>query len=139
MKGQTMKPHFQFASSYMNTIEYECRDSSGLYRLKLRVGVSDYERSIYNGTPQDYERECTVVTGYLTALDGRRVSLTTVAAFNVWMAEKSNHANARFDAEPDRYGIIPADDPIRKPLQAKGAACWLNGWKFADLSSVITA
>lgn len=134
-----MKPHFQFASSYMNTVEYECSDSTGCYRLKLRVGVSDYERSIYNGTPDDYERECAAVTGYLTAIGGRRVPLATVAAFNEWMAERSRYANARFDAEPERYGVIPADDPIRKPLQAKGSAYWLDGWQFADLCGALAA
>lgn len=139
MKGQTMKPHFQFASSYMNTVEYECSDSTGCYRLKLRVGVSDYERSIYNGTREDYERECAAVTGYLTAIGGRRVPLATVAAFNDWQKKKNRLSNSRFDADPERYGFISADDPIRQPTLAKGAAHWDDGWKFTYLCCVIAA
>lgn len=134
-----MKPHFQFASSYMNTVEFDCRDSTGSYRLKLRVGVSDYERSIYNGTPEDYARECKAVTGYLTAITGRKVPLATVAAFNEWQLEKSRAANARFDAEPERYGFIPSDDPIRQPLQAKGSAYWQDGWQLINLCRAIAA
>ncbi len=134
-----MKPHFAFASSFMNVVEFDCADSTGSYRLSLRMGVSDYERSIYNGTAEQYERECAAVTGYLRGVGGQRVPLATVAAFNDWQAEKSRYANARFDAEPERYGIIPADDPIRKPIQAKGAAYWDDGWRFTDLCSAIAA
>lgn len=139
MKGHQMKYQFRFASSYMNEIEYDCFDASGDYRVILRAGTSDYERSIFNGTPQEYERQCAAVVGYLRGRHGRRLSLAAVAAFNDWQKDKTRLALARFDAEPERYGIIAADDPIRQPLLAKGAAYWEDGWKFTDLCCVMAA
>lgn len=134
-----MKPHFAFASSFMNVIEYECRDDTGSYRLTFRVGVSDYERSIYNGTPEQYDTHCAALVGWLTACWPIRIPPATVDAFNAWQREKTAACFAKMDAEPERYGFITPDDPGRNPLQAKGAAHWEGGWHFEPAGWLVAA
>lgn len=134
-----MKHQFSFVSLYLNVIEYDCRDETGCYRLQFRVGVSDYEKSIYNGTAEQYAADCAAVVGWLTASWPRIISPETVAAFNIWQQEKTAASLAKMDAAPEKYGLISADDPIRNPLQAKGAAHWDGKWRFEALSLSVAA
>lgn len=123
----------------MGVIEYDCRDQTGSYKLRFRVSVSDYERSIYNGGPDEYAAECGAVVGWLTACWPIRIPPATVEAFNAWQRKKTAAAFAKMDAEPERYGFIAPDDPSRSPLQAKGAAYWDEGWRYEPAGWMIAA
>lgn len=128
-----MSPRFFFKCSYLNSAFYGVIDSTGSYEMELRCGVSDYERSIYNGPPDEYERHCAARVGYASRQAGT-IPLETVAAFNAWQAEKTRESIERFER---LYGPIAPDDDLRRPLQAKGAARWAaDGWQLQPIDQV---
>lgn len=133
-----MKPQFYWRSSFMNVVTYDCTDSTGCYQISLRLGISAYERSIYNGTPEQYDADCGAIVGWLTA-PARPIPPETVLAFNEWQAEKFRDAMERMEAQPERYGVIAPDDPIGTPIKAKGAAYWADGWRFEPAGWLIAA
>ncbi len=120
---------FAFKSSYMNCVWFTVSDSTGHYEAELRLGLSDYEAGIYNG---NYQADCAPMVGFMRATL-RQIPIETVRAFNAWQKEKTESALAKMDAAPERYGIIPPDDSMRIPMQAKGAALYIGGaerWQF---------
>jgi hypothetical protein len=105
---------------------YDVIDQTGKYEMQIRWETSDYERSIWNPAG-DYERDAVRLVGWAVA-GGRRIPTDTLLAWNVARRAQSAEANAWFDADPDRYGVIRADDPIRSPtLIVKGCAYWADG------------
>jgi len=127
-------PRFSFACSYLNCVWYKVTDETGTYEAEIRLSLCDYERNIYNG---DYDSECGPLIGFLRA-NCREIPFSTVLAFNDWQAAKVKAACSEMDSNPDRYGIIPANDPLRTPIQARGAAKYIGStpdrkdiWQFA--------
>lgn len=125
-----MQPKFRWKCSYMGTVEYEISDRTGVYRAEIRHSVGDYELSIANGetvrrdmkaaigilhrchfTDSEFRASCDSGTGGPFYV----VPAETVAAFNAWRAAEHAEHIAKLEAEPHSYGVIAADDPIRKP------------------------
>lgn len=120
---------FAFKSSYMNCVWFTVSDSTGHYEAELRLALSDYEAGIYNG---NYQADCAPIVGFMRATL-RQIPIETVQAFNAWQREQTAAAIAKMETRPEVYGDIPADDPLRIPMQAKGAALYIGGaerWQF---------
>jgi hypothetical protein len=119
-------PRFSFRCSYMGQVWYDVIDQTGKYEMHIRWETSAYELSIWNPAG-DYERDAVRLVDWAVA-GGRRIPTETLLAWNAARRAQSAEANARFDADPGRYGVVPADDPLRSPsLIVKGCAYWADG------------
>jgi hypothetical protein len=119
-------PRFFFRCSYMGCCWYDVIDQTGKYEMRIRWETSDYERSIWNPAG-DYERDAVRMVGWAVA-GGRRIPAETLLTWNAARRAQSAEANAWFDANPDRYGVIPVGDSLRAPsLIVKGCAYWADG------------
>ena len=110
----------------MGQVWYDVIDQTGKYEMRIRWETSAYERSIWNPAG-DYERDAVRLVDWAVA-GGRRIPTETLRAWNAARHAESTEVNARFDSNPGRYGVVPADDPLRSPtLIVKGCAYWENG------------
>ncbi|MGY3482244.1 hypothetical protein ACVW1C_000127 [Bradyrhizobium sp. USDA 4011] len=121
------KPQFAWTCSYMGTVYYRVTDETGTYEASIRHSVSDYELSIANG--DDVRRAMRTGIGMLVRY-AEPLPAHIVAAFNVWRAAEHAAAMAKLDAAPERYGVIPPDDELRKPPMVARAASYdhATGW-----------
>jgi hypothetical protein len=127
-----MKHHFIWRCSYQGCVWFDFTDSTGRYEVRLRTRLEDYERERLNGP--DVIRDEESVIGYLIR-NGQPIPAETVHAFNAWRREEARKWNRKFDDNPDRYGTIAPDDPIRQPTWlAKGSAHWQmpDGWDWKN-------
>ncbi|UGY23788.1 hypothetical protein HU675_0038555 [Bradyrhizobium septentrionale] len=117
-------PTFRFKCAYMGCVEYEVCDESGHYLVEIRERSPDaYALSIANGDGVRSEWKSSVgilrrASGWSKGENGRysfEVAPDTVDAFNEWRMEEHLAAIAKIEAQPERYGVLTADDPIRRP------------------------
>lgn len=130
-----MEPRFRWTCSYMGCTWFEVSDGAGTYELELRRSAEPYELSIANG--DDCRRDMVAAIGILRSSHCNKtprlfeVPAATVAAFNTWRLAEHREHMARLDAQPERYGVIAADDPLRKPPLAARQGHYVigEGWK----------
>ena len=133
-----MQPRFKWTCSYQGTTWFYVTDETGAtYELALRRDAPDYELAGANG--DDCRRDILASVGLLRrsyTSTGRHGEVTreTLDAFNAWrLAEHLAHV-AQLDSQPERYGVIPADDPLRAPplVAWRGFYVIGEGWKRSD-------
>jgi hypothetical protein len=135
-----MQPRFAWRVSFADYIEFEVTDDSGTYRVEMRQRPpSAYWLKYANG--DDVRRDMHADLGLLRRCGCGdnparlfEVSAATVDAFNAWRLAEHHAHMARLDAEPDRYGFIPADDPLRAPplVAWRGFYVIGQGWQHSD-------
>jgi hypothetical protein len=116
---------FRWTCSYMNSASFDVIGDGQMYSIELRRGVCDYERSIFNGTEEEWQRDIVPLIGCIKRDSGSRdsgIKQEVVDAFNAWrMAEYLEH-RASIDAQPEKYGIVDWDNdpvfPAPKPVRA---------------------
>lgn len=89
---------FEFQCSYMGRAEYRVRSGRDLLgTIVFRTGVSDYERSIYNGDPAELDAE----TGLAWWMHRHQEPMPAeiIDAFNAWRMAQFEAARARFGEE----------------------------------------
>lgn len=108
---------FRWVSSYMGAVDYEVIDETEVYRVTVREEAGVYLRSIYNGTPEEFERDVVGEVGLIHRHADVEVPIPggTVEAFNRWRFDSHQLSLDQMDAQPERFGVISADDPLRKP------------------------
>lgn len=129
-----MNPSFKWQCSFMGTVDFMVTDETGTYRASMRLSVpSGYELSIANG--DDVRRDMRASLGLLVH-GVEPISAETVAAFNTWRAAEHAAFMAKLDAQPERYGVILADDNLRKPPLVARAARYVtgHGWQPVETS-----
>lgn len=113
-----MRPSFAWTCSYMGCVTYRVHDETGIYEIEVRRDVSDYERGIYNGTPEEIERDLVGAIGLMRRSSNSSLPIppATVAAFNAWRAAEHARLIADIERRWAKYGdVLPADDPVRVP------------------------
>ncbi|KGT73712.1 hypothetical protein MA20_42965 [Bradyrhizobium japonicum] len=111
----------------MGTVYYRVTTATETFEASIRHSVSDYELSIANG--DDVRRAMRTGIGMLVrSIDPLPADI--VAAFNAWRAAEHMAQMAKLDAAPERYGIIAADDELRRPPMIARAASYdvATGW-----------
>lgn len=70
----------------MGFAEYEVAGDGAPYRVEVRRSADEYERSIYNGTEADWQREVVPSIGLLRRMYNASVPIpeAVIAAFNAW-------------------------------------------------------
>lgn len=129
-----MQIKFEWLSSFMGVVEYRIYDSTGTYRAEIRHSYSDYERSIANGA--DVIRDSESAIGILRRCHGvgpdysYEIPAETLAAFNEWRAAEHARHIAALESQPERYGIIAPNDPLRNPpmVAKRGRYIAGTGW-----------
>ena len=130
-----MKTRFKFKCGYLNRVWFDVYDETGAFEVEYRHRTCDYERKIYNG---DYDAEQGPLVGYLQPETyDRTVDLRLVEAWNEFQREERARFVALLEASPERYGELPANDPLRQPqFIAVGAANYKDGkWSLEQLAS----
>ena len=119
---------FRWLSSYMGGVEYEVRSGGECFRLEVRRSTDDYERRIINGGDAEWQNQIAQI-GMLRGCC-RIVPQDLVDGFNAWQIARHDAFMAKMDGDPDRYGVIPADDPLRRaPRPVYGGHYVANvGW-----------
>jgi hypothetical protein len=119
---------FAFKCSYLNSTYYTVTpEGQPSFEVEYRWRLSDYEASIYNGGPEKYRADCTPRIMALLSVTAP-VTLTLLAAFNMWVRREHEASLAQMRAMPERYG--PESD-WRDHISAP--ACALSGiWYDAD-------
>lgn len=123
-----MKPRFQWKCSFMGTVDYIVTDETGTYCATLRHSVGKYESSIANGN--GVRRDMQQAIGLLVRNSHEPIPAATIDAFNEWRLADHVAAFATIDADPERYGVIAADDPLRQPPMIAKAGRYIigQGW-----------
>ncbi len=122
------EPRFTWKCSYMGTVDYMVTDDTGTYFAELRHSVDSYELSLANGdgVRADWKSSIGILRrrNCIRRADGSysfEVPPETVDAFNAWCLQRYRESMAHLESQPERYGFIPPDDPIRKPpILARG-------------------
>jgi hypothetical protein len=117
-----MAYNFRWTCSYMNSAYYDVIGDGQTYEIELRRGVCAYERSIYNGTEAEWQRDIVPLIGAIKRVGGYRVPDAVVDAFNAWRAAEHLMERRKLDAHPEKYGVIDWDNdplfPTPKPVRA---------------------
>jgi hypothetical protein len=111
-------------------------EGSGEVEYVTPQHFTPYMRGIYNGTPEEFERDVAASLHVLrwSADPCRGVSRGLMAAFNAWRMAEHAEFVARILAHPERYGITSADDPLLAPPVALRAGKYVlnHGWQIAE-------
>jgi hypothetical protein len=126
------KFEFRWKCSFMGTIDYEVFGDGETYRIGVRRSASDYERSIFNGGDQEWQRDVVSAIDLVrrSSSPSQPLSPETVAAFNAWLLAEHEASIAKMKAKPERYGFLAEDDPLlRAPRPVIGARYEVgSGW-----------
>lgn len=111
----TLAPQFKWKCSYLGRVAWEATDETGRYEIETQASVSDYLLSICNG--DICRRDTLAMVGKIVRAHDvlQPIPAATVAAFNAWRLAEHTAQMAKLDAAPERYGVIPANDPLRQP------------------------
>lgn len=131
-----MQPSFAWTCSYMGCVTYRVHDATGIYEVEVRHEVSDYERSIYNGTAEEIERGLVGAIGLMRRSCNSSLPIppVTVTAFNAWRTAEHARVVADIERRWAKYGeVLLADDPVRvPPSPVRGAHYEIGrGWVCA--------
>jgi hypothetical protein len=116
-----MTIRFRFISSFLNSEHYEVLGDGAPYRIETRRpikdGLEDYQRSIFNGTEAEWQRDVIGASNlvYRATEPGKPLPQTVIDAFNSWRAAEHAQQVAAIRAHPAGYGDLEADDPILIP------------------------
>ena len=115
----------------MGFVEYVVTGDGPEYKIELRREAAAYERSIFNGTEDEWQRE---VVGSIGLLRRRYwpfdpIRPEVVAAFNAWRRAEHTRIHAEIRA---RGGAVPDDSPLATaPRDVRGAA-YVNGTGWVE-------
>jgi hypothetical protein len=129
---------FSNACSYMGSVEYEVNGHGEPFHVTHRIAPpSDYERSIYNGTPEEFERDIIgkmfKVSLYLSC------EKIPEEVFHGYVEHLTDHWNKWLDYCEQKKQKFKDDPEIRDIYERYGPACplvypayWDNGWHELD-------
>ena len=118
----TKSIRFDFISSYRGCWDYLVHGDGEPYRISERRRADSDERSIFNGSEAEWQRQVVAAVGLLYRADGRPISQGVVHAFNAWRAAEDAKDVAEILSKPERYGIHSREDPrLAPPIAARGA------------------
>lgn len=105
---------FAWTCSFMGVVEYEVLGDGPSYRVEERRVAGDYERSIFNGTQEEWERDHVATIGLLRRRYDIEKPLNpkVVVAFNDWRAREHAKFVHELRSQPDRYGVFRDDDQL---------------------------
>ena len=119
------KYRFRWTCSYMNSAWFDVIGDGQTYQIELRRGISDYERSIWNGTEEAWQRDIVPLIGCIKPDSGSRqdgIPQEVVDAFNAWRMFEHLDFRASIERHPEKYGVVDWDnDPsyaAPKPVRA---------------------
>lgn len=112
----------------MGFAEYEVAGDGAPYRVEVRRSADEYERSIYNGTEADWQREVIPSIGLLRRMYNASVPIpdAVISAFNAW--REAEHARVMSEIR-DRYGSVPDIELSQPPPPVRGGVYEVGtGW-----------
>lgn len=128
----TSQYRFAFRCSYRLYTSWQVYGDGQSYEVETtREGPAwlvDSCREVWNGSAADFDREVIGATNTLHKYASwEPISDDVVAAFNAWRAAEHARQIAELDANPARYGVIAADDPIRLAPPVLTGARYVGG------------
>lgn len=131
-----MTPYrFSWTCSYMGCAEYRVLGDGAPYLIEVRRSVSEYQRSIFNGTEDEWEREIIASIGGVRRYSDPCTALSpaVVEAFNHWRAAEHAERIAELRSDPERFGELdPSDPSLQPPPRAHGLVYIAGtGWSTA--------
>jgi len=118
-----MTYRFAFAWGYMGHTGTRVSGTGEPFEVAVRHTVSDYERRHMSGG-EDAFVQAVAEIGMLRREHNidREMPAELVAAFNAFRAAEHARSIVQIEADPRKYGVLDADDPIRvPPITAWGA------------------
>lgn len=107
----------------MNSAYFDVHGDGERYEIELRRGVCAYERSIFNGSETEWQRDILPLVGAIKRGGGYPIPQAVVDAFNEWRMAEHLVQRRQIDANPERYGVIDwGNDPMFKAPEAVRAA-----------------
>jgi hypothetical protein len=131
-----MNIRFRWMSAFLNIYHYEVLGDGAPYRIETRHPIAaaqnDYQRAIFNGTEEEWQRDVIAATNLLfraTEID-RPLSRAVVDAFNAWRAAEHQRAIGEIRENPAKYGEIEQNDPVLTPPPIVRGAHYVvgQGW-----------
>jgi len=134
------KYHFEYILSYQGEAEYKAIDLNDTnkqtreHRISHRTGLSDYLKTYYNGTAEEYERDIIGSLYYITYYDKNFMTPELVSEFKAYLQDEWNKQLIGLKARAEKYKNNPEIALIYEaygpatPL-VKGGACWEKGWQ----------
>ena len=133
---------FEFTSGYMGVTEYKVHGDGSPYRVNVRHSLHECERKIYNGDNSKWlaNEVPTLNSAYRDNNPCYCIPDAVIRGLDAWRTAKHNELMAKLDGDTYRYGVIKADDSIRRshpPLRGiqlrgdkPGIGCWrvTTGW-----------
>jgi hypothetical protein len=114
---------FELAVSYLGCTDYVVYGDGPAYRIEVRHEASDYERSIFNGTDSEWQRDCVAAIGQVHRRSESWIPLKPelIAAFNAWRLREHER-------------VIKENDPMfAAPPVVRGAHYQVGvGWVVAE-------
>lgn len=119
---------FQWTCAYMGVTEYEVAGDGPAYRVELRREAPDYERAVYSGSDEQWQREVVGAIGLLRRMyrSGDPIPQAVVVAFNAWRA--SEHERLIAEIQRDRAFRVGASLPEPPPAVQGGIYVPERGW-----------
>jgi hypothetical protein len=116
-----MSIRFTFISSYMGEVAYRVESPEGTFRIRHVVEASDYHRSIYNGTSEQFDRAVVSSVGCVIRNGLEIVPQRVIDAFNDYRESEHRKTLEWIETQPslrkslgDRIEeLIPS--PVRLP------------------------
>jgi hypothetical protein len=131
---------FRWVSSYLNIVDYDVYGDGSPYRIETRRAINrfnyDYQRSIFNGTEAEWQRDVIGAIDLLFRSHHTEQALpqTVVDAFNAWRAAEHAQQIAHIKAHPEKYGDLDENDPLfEAPPVVRGAQYVIStGWVVSE-------
>jgi hypothetical protein len=131
---------FRWICSFMGCVEYEVYgDGPKYYCVEVRHEAGDYERSIFNGSEEEWQRDVVAAIDVLRRKYdvARPIDPRVIDAFNAWRTTKHEVQLADILSKPEKYGDLPQNDPLRVPPRVVRGGHYEvgTGWIIQDVAA----
>jgi len=123
-------PAFRFKQrlSFAGQWEHDVWENGRHYRVIVGDSSHRHLRDLMSGlTDEEYLRDVVGRENLIGCLNQCAPSAALVEAFNAWRQELYTERLNRLCSQPERYGVIEQDDPVRKPYPVVHAARYEPG------------
>lgn len=133
---QINKPLSQFGSvhagaDYLGLQVVKFWFNHRFHQVVVGTGNCEKLRDVYNGSTEDFERDCVSRIGTASYEDQSAPADDVVAFLNQWRQVNHRDRNERFMSQPERYGVITEEElepapPVLVPAFYKHGEGWMK-------------
>ena len=103
---------FKVGADYFGQMVAAFRFNNRHHEVVIGTASCDKLKGTYNGTQEDFERDCGSRVGTASYADQTAPEPEVVAYLNKYLQHSHAERVERLRSNPDRFGVIENDDPV---------------------------